>query len=212
MGETPDIAGGVSVLRNAVEGAEWTFVYAPGAGSNLRDPFGQRLAERLPEAGISLVRFQFPYQEAGSRRPDRPPTLLATWRAVLESARTDGTRTAIGGRSLGGRIASMLASEGASVDALSLFAYPVHPPGRPERLRTAHLPGIACPALFCSGTRDHYASPEELAAAAALVPDARVHLLDGADHGFATLKSSGRSREDVWAEAARVLVEWLGGL
>ena len=208
----PDSAGGVSVLRNAVEGAAWTFVYAPGAGSNLRDPFGQRLAERLPEAGISLVRFQFPYQEAGSRRPDSPARLLATWRAVLESSRSDGTRTAIGGRSLGGRMASMLASEGALADALGLFAYPLHPPGRPEQLRTAHLPGIACPALFCSGTRDAFASPDELTAAAALVPDARVHLLDGADHGFATLKSSGRSREDVWDEAAGVLVEWLGGL
>ena len=212
MAETLDHAGGVSVLRNAVEGAGWTFVYAPGAGSNLRDPFGQRLAERLPDAGISLARFQFPYQEAGSRRPDSPATLLATWRAVLESARQDGTRTAIGGRSLGGRIASVLASEDASVDALALFAYPAHPPGKPEQLRTAHLPGIACPALFCSGTRDTFATPDELAAVAALVPGARVHLLNGADHGFATLKSSGRSREDVWDEAAGVLMDWLGGL
>ena len=212
VAETLDSAGGVSVLRNAVDDAAWTFVYAPGAGSNLRDPFGQRLAERLPGAGIALVRFQFPYQEARSRRPDRPSTLLATWRAVLESARTDGTRTAIGGRSLGGRIASVLASEGALVDALALFAYPAHPPGKPEQLRTAHLPEIACPTLFCSGTRDSYASPDELTAAAALVPDAHVHLLDGADHGFATLKSSGRSREDVWAGAAGMLVEWLRGL
>ena len=212
MGETLDSAGGVSVLRNPVDAAEWTFVYAPGAGSNLRDPFGQRLAERLPEAGISLVRFQFPYQEAGLRRPDSPGTLLATWRAVLESSRADGARVAIGGRSLGGRIASVLASEGAAVDALALFAYPAHPPGKPEQLRTAHLPRIGCPALFCSGTRDPFASPEELAAAAALVPDVRVHLLDGADHGFAVLKSSGRSREDVWGEASGVLVEWIEGL
>lgn len=212
MAETLDSAGGVSVLRNTVDSAAWTFVYAPGAGSNLRDPFGQRLAARLPEAGVSLVRFQFPYQEAGVRRPDGPKTLLATWRAVLESSRSDGARIAIGGKSLGGRFASMLASEGAAVDALAAFAYPVHPPGKPERPRTAHLPGIGCPALFCSGTRDVYGTPDELAAAAALVPDARVHLLDGADHGFAMLKSSGRTREDVWAEAADVLVEWLGGL
>ena len=212
VGETLDSVGGVSVLRNAVDGAAWTFVYAPGAGSNLRDPLGQRLAERLPDAGISLARFQFPYQEAGSRRPDSPATLLATWRAVLESSRSDGARVAIGGRSLGGRIASVLASEGAAVDALALFAYPAHPPGRPEQPRTAHLPDIACPSLFCSGTRDTFASPDELAAAAALVPHARVHLLDSADHGFAVLKSSGRSREDVWAEAAGVLVGWLGGL
>ena len=157
------------------------------------------------------MRFQFPYQEAGLRRPDSPGTLLATWRAVLESSRADGARVAIGGRSLGGRIASVLASEGAGVDALALFAYPAHPPGKPEQLRTAHLPGIACPTLFCSGTRDPFASPDELTAVAALVPDARVHLLDGADHGFAVLKSSGRSREDVWVEAAGVLVEWIEG-
>lgn len=212
MGEILDRAGGVSVLRNTADGAAWTFIYAPGAGSNLRDPFGQRLAEHLPEAALSLVRFQFPYQEAGLRRPDSPKTLLATWRAVLESSGSDGARVAVGGRSLGGRIASMLVSEGAAVDALALFAYPLHPPGKPERMRSAHLEKITCPALFCSGTRDPFATPGELAAAAALAPDSRVHLLDGADHGFATLKSSGRSREDVWAEAAGVLVEWLGGL
>ena len=113
---------------------------------------------------------------------------------------------------MGGRVASVLASEGAGVDALALFAYPLRPPGKPEQSRAAHLPRIACPSLFCSGTRDVFATPDELAAAAALVPQSRVHLLDGADHGFATLKSSGRSREDVWAEAAGALVAWLGGL
>ena len=211
MAETTENVGGVSVLRNMATGASWTMIYAPGAGSNLRDGFGARLAEALPANGVSLVRFQFPYQEAGLRRPDSPQRLLSTWRNVLESSMESGVRVAIGGRSLGGRIASMLVSEDAAADALALFAYPLHPPKRPDKARTEHLPRIACPTLFCSGTRDLFATPDELAMAAALVPGSRVHMLDAADHGFSLLKSSGRSREHVWDEAAATLLDWLSG-
>ena len=105
MTETTESVGGVSVLRNMATGVSWTMIYAPGAGSNLRDGFGARLAEALPANGVSLVRFQFPYQEAGLRRPDSPQRLLSTWRNVLESSMESGVRVAIGGRSLGGRIA-----------------------------------------------------------------------------------------------------------
>ena len=212
MAETTESVGGVSVLRNMATGASWTMIYAPGAGSNLRDGFGARLAEALPANRVSLVRFQFPYQEAGLRRPDSPQRLLSTWRNVLESSMESGVRVAIGGRSLGGRIASMLASEDAAADALALFAYPLHPPKRPDKARTEHLPRIACPTLFCSGTRDLFATPDELATAAALVPGAHVHMLDAADHGFSPLKSSGRTREHVWDEAAATLLDWLSGL
>jgi len=114
----------------------------------------------------------------------------------------------IGGRSMGGRIASHVAAQGAAVDAVALFAYPLHPPGNPKA-RDSHLPQIASPALFCSGTRDTFATPEELAAAAATVPRATVHPLEGADHGFAVLKSSGRTKEDVWSEATAFLLSWL---
>ena len=86
MAEVTESVGGVSVLRNMATGASWTMIYAPGAGSNLRDGFGARLAEALPANGVSLVRFQFPYQEAGLRRPDSPQRLLSTWRNVLESS------------------------------------------------------------------------------------------------------------------------------
>ena len=110
---------------------------------------------------------------------------------------------------MGGRIASHVAAQGAAVDAVALFAYPLHPPGNPRKSRDSHLPQIASPALFCSGTRDTFASPEELAAAAATVPRATVHSLEGADHGFAVLKSSGRTKEDVWSEAAAFLLSWL---
>ena len=91
---------------------------------------------------------------------------------------------------MGGRIASRSSREGVKVDALALFAYPLHPPGKPEQLRTEHLPAIKVPALFCSGTNDAFGAPDELKAAAKLVRRSKVHLLDGADHGFAVRKSS----------------------
>jgi predicted alpha/beta-hydrolase family hydrolase len=110
---------------------------------------------------------------------------------------------------MGGRIGSHVVAQGTKAAALALFAYPLHPPGKPEQRRDAHLPDIAVPTLFCSGTRDAFASPEELREASTLVPNASVHALDGADHGFAVPKSSGRTLQDVWAEAVDALVAWL---
>jgi predicted alpha/beta-hydrolase family hydrolase len=201
---------GVTVIRAVPDEARaaWQFVYAPGAGSHVHDPFGTHAAELLAGRGVSTVRFQFPYQEAGSRRPDRPPVLEATWLAVLDACHIDGVRLIAGGRSMGGRIASVVASKGAPLDGLALFAYPLHPPKRPELARTAHLAAIPVPALFCSGTRDAFGTVEEIEAAAAMVPDARVHVLDGADHGFAVLKSTDRTRYDVWDDAAAALLAW----
>jgi predicted alpha/beta-hydrolase family hydrolase len=97
-------------------------------------------------------------------------------------------------------------------DALLIFAYPLHPPGRPGQTRDAHLPAITVPTLFCSGTNDAFASPEELRAAAAKVPNAAVHLMEAADHGFNAPKSSGRTRPDIWGEAANVAATWLAAL
>jgi predicted alpha/beta-hydrolase family hydrolase len=90
-----------------------------------------------------------------------------------------------------------------------LFAYPLHPPGRPDKPRLEHLPSIAVPTLFCSGTRDAFASPEELRAAANKVKRSTVHLLDGADHGYSVPKASGRTKDDVFAEATQALVDWI---
>jgi hypothetical protein len=199
----------VSAVRTVVRGAAWTFVYAPGAGSNIDDPFGAYAAAALARHGVSTLRFQFPYMEAGRRAPDRPPILESTWRAVLDAARDGKARLVAGGRSMGGRIASQVAAQGAAVDALALFAYPLHPPGKPEQLRDEHLPLLKMPVLFCSGTNDAFASPDELRAAAKTTRRAHVHLLDGADHGFAVRRSSGRTREDVWAEAVAAMTDWL---
>lgn len=185
------------------------FIYAPGAGSNINDLFGKYLSQRLADSGIGTVRFQFPYMEARKRRPDSPKLLEDSWRQVITSVRTNNNKLVIGGRSMGGRIASQVVAQGAVVDALALFAYPLRPPSNPSKLRAAHLPDISIPTLFCSGTKDSFGTPEELREAASVVPKATVHLLEGADHGFAVLKSSGRSREDVWREATDILLGWL---
>jgi predicted alpha/beta-hydrolase family hydrolase len=210
-------------------------VYAPGAGSNLNDPFGAYLVAFLESHGIECWRFQFPYSEAGRKAPDSPPLLEATWRAVIDavlqgpglnpgatddakprgSGRGEPTpmgsapRLVIGGRSMGGRIASIVAAKGAPVDALALFAYPLIPPGRTSSDRADHFGDIHAPTLFCSGTRDAFATPEQLRAVAERIPGATLHFLEGADHGFATLKSSGRTRQDVWQEACEALLAFL---
>ena len=186
----------------------WTFIYAPGAGSNIDDPFGVYAASRLAQRGISTARFQFPYMEQKRRVPDRTPILEATWRAAIETfSHTDG-RLVAGGRSMGGRIASMVAAQGAPLDALALFAYPLHTPGRDE-WRDKHFPAVSQPVLFCSGTCDAFAAPDELAEAVSKIKEARIHLLDGADHGFSVRKSSGRTRQDVWDEAIETFTDWL---
>lgn len=187
----------------------WTFVYAPGAGSSIHDPFGKYACRELAKQGIATVRFHFPYQEAGKHSPDPPQYLEATWRAVVELVRLRPGRVAVAGRSMGGRIGSMAVAAGLEADAVALFAYPLHPPGRPEKRRIEHLPDLTVPTLFCSGTNDAFASPDELRGAAALVPKSTVYLLEHADHGFNVRKSSGRTRDEVRAEATDAARDWL---
>ena len=210
--EIPD-RGTVTALRTPPAGASngWQFVYAPGAGSSIKDAFGQYAATQLSDRGLTVVQFVFPYMGAGKRRPDQNGVLEATWLAIIEELRADRTRMVVGGRSMGGRIASQVVAQGAEVDALALFAYPLRPPWNRAQERDLHFPNIACPTLFCSGTRDTFATPEELLAAASGVPQSEVRLLDGADHGFGTLKSSGRTRQDVWDETIEALLSWLPG-
>jgi predicted alpha/beta-hydrolase family hydrolase len=200
----------VSIIRHEPEGdAGWTFIYAPGAGANLQDPFGKFAGERLSSRGVACVRMQFPYQEVGKKSPDRNDILEDTWRAVIEALRPADGRLVVGGRSMGGRIASQVVAQGVAVDALALFAYPLHAPGKPDQVRDSHFTDIAMPVLFCSGSRDAFASPEELALASAKIPNSTVHIMEAADHGFNAPKSSGSSRADIWSEAVIALTHWL---
>ena len=165
-----DVAGQktVTAIQELPAGGDpdWLFIYAPGAASNINDPFGARLSRSLAPQGVATVRFQFPYMEERRRGPDRPQVLEATWRDVIDAVRGKGAKLVIGGRSMGGRIASQVAAQGTDVHALVLFAYPLRPSSNPSRVRDAHFPSIGAPTLFCSGTRDAFATPQELADAA----------------------------------------------
>ena len=185
------------------------FLYAPGAGSNIKDPFGQYLSDRLTAEGITTVRFQFPYMEANKRRPDPTRVLEETWREAIHPVRSSAIQLVIGGRSMGGRIASQVVAQGVQVDGLALFAYPLRAPTNPSKWRDGHLPQVRVPTLFCSGTRGSFGTPDELKTAASKVPKSVIHQLEGADHSLAGVKSSGRTRAEVWTEAADSLLSWL---
>jgi predicted alpha/beta-hydrolase family hydrolase len=147
------------------------------------------IEEALTPAGVRVERVDFPYRLAGKKAPDRPPVLLAT---VIEAADdlatelgVDGAMIAVGGRSMGGRMCSMAVADGMAAAALVLVSYPLHPPGKPDRLRTEHFPSITVPCLFVSGTRDSFATPAELEAATAAIPGPVTHVwLEGGDHGL----------------------------
>ena len=157
---------------------------------------------------VSVVRFDFPYRAKGSGRPDPMPVLKDCIATAAARARQDH-KLIIGGRSMGGRAASMLAAEGFACDALLLFAYPLHPAGQPEKLRDAHLARIDVPVLCFNGTRDALCTRELMERAVGALPHWQMHWLEGADHSFRVLKSSGKTEDDVYGEIARVTVPWL---
>lgn len=153
-------------------------------------PFMAGVAEGLAAGGLSVLRFNFPYMDAGRRVPDPPAVLLETWSAALAEAarRVAGLPLVAGGKSMGGRIASLLAAgqgEEFPASALVFFGYPLHPAGRPDRLRDAHLPRIRVPMLFIQGSRDALARLDLIEALAQrLGPLAHLRVVDGADHSF----------------------------
>jgi len=189
---------------------------AHGAGARRDHPSMLSLAASLSEHGFRSFLFNFPYTESGRRVPDRTPTLVQTWIDVLAWARRSpdaaGVPLLAGGRSMGGRMASMAAARHPGdfdPSGLVFFAYPLHPPGRTDRLRDAHLPEIRVPMLFLSGTRDTMAQVDLMdAVAGRLGRRSRLRWLEGADHGYHVLKRSGRSDEDVRQEAAGELRAW----
>ena len=172
---------------------ERVLILAHGAGAPMDSSFMDSLAVELDQQGIACVRFEFPYMEKrredGKKRlPDKQPVLLESFRAQLDAVRADvGPDCAliIGGKSMGGRMASILASEGApGVDGVVCFGYPFHPPGKPDRWRTSHLSTVTCPLLVVQGTRDPFGKPGELQVHGVIKGVTRIHWLDGGDHDF----------------------------
>ncbi len=174
-----------------------------------------RLAAALEPHGFEVVRFNFPYRDKGSRRIDPMPVLKASFvSAIQQSLGERKERTlVIGGRSMGGRVASMLAAEGFECDGLLLAAYPLHPAGQPEKLRDAHLASIRRPVLCFNGTRDPLCRRDLMEQAVQKVNAPwTMRWLEGADHSFRVLKSSGRTAAEIDAEVGEAAGRWLAAL
>ena len=187
------------------------FVCAHGAGGNMSDRGMLQTANALRSRGMGVVRFNFLYKEKGSGRPDPMPSLKNCVTAVVKRVRDElKPRTLlIGGRSMGGRAASMLAADGFDCDGLLLLAYPLHPAGLPDKLRDAHLPAIRVPVLCFSGTRDALCRRDLMQAVLKTVKTSWVmHWVEGADHSFHVLKSSGRTDGEVLIEIANAAEAW----
>lgn len=180
---------------------------AHGAGYDMESPFMSRLAAGLVELGYALLRFNYPYRERALREkkhmlpPDPRPVLEAAHACALQElvARSGDPRPMLSGKSLGARIATLLAAKDHPCRSLVLFGYPLHPPGRPAEERSEHFPAIAQPALFLQGTRDDLCDVDRLRAALQRFGGpVALELLATADHSFKTLKSAGMSEDDVF--------------
>jgi uncharacterized protein len=201
-----------AVLDRATGDASAVFVCAHGAGGSMSDRGMQQTAETMRSRGMDVVRFDFLYKEKRSGRPDPMPVLEKTVSAVVARVRDElgPRRLIIGGRSMGGRAASMLASRGFEADGLLLLAYPLHPAGKPDQLRDAHLPSIEMPTLCVNGTRDALCTRSLMERVLERVGENfLMHWVDGADHSFHVLKSSGRTDAQVMEEIGDVSERWL---
>ena len=162
----------------------------------------------LSAAGVTVARMDFAYRRAGRRAPDKQPVLVeavvAEAAALAESAGVAPAHIFLGGRSMGGRICSIAVAEGLPARGLVLISYPLHPPGRPDRLRTEHFPAIRVPCLFVSGTRDAFGSPEELEAETAAIPGpVTYHWIEGKDHGLRGVDAEVTATIKAWLSRRR---------
>jgi predicted alpha/beta-hydrolase family hydrolase len=188
-----------------------TLVVAHGAGAGMEHPFLRGFTAALNDDGVATLRFNFPYREAGRKFPDRPPAAIATWRAAMDAAaaRSKGEPLWAAGKSFGGRMASMAVAEGMAAAGLVYLGYPLHPPGKPEKLRDEHLYGLALPMLFLQGTRDTFATRGLLEAVVARMgPAATLHWHEGGNHSFAVAGRK-RSPEETGADLAAPVADYI---
>lgn len=207
-------AGSVSALLLQPKDARACYVFAHGAGAGMRHASMEAIAAGLAERSIATLRYQFPYMEKGSKRPDPPPIAQATVRAaVSEAAKAcPGLPLFAGGKSFGGRMTSQAQAKAPleGVQGLAFFGFPLHPAGKPSADRAKHLADVGIPMLFLQGTRDALAELSLLKPVIkGLGSRAGLHLAEGADHSFHVLKSSGRSDREVLAEILDAFVAWI---
>jgi predicted alpha/beta-hydrolase family hydrolase len=203
----------VSALLLRPAGARLLYVFGHGAGAGMAHRFMADASARLAAHGIASLRYQFPYMEAGSRRPDARSTLLATVRAAVATAAEAAPDLALlaGGKSMGGRMTSLAAAETPlpGVRGLVFFCFPLHPAGRPGTERAGHLGQVRLPMLFLQGDRDKLAELDLLRpVCTGLGERATLHVVASADHGFHVLKRSGRTDDEVVNELAATVATW----
>ncbi len=202
----------MQLLTNGPPGAKDVLVLAHGAGGAMDSPYMNRVAEGVAECGIRVVRFEFPYMAArrlsGKRgAPDREPVLLDSWRQVI-SELGGGPSVAIGGKSMGGRMASLIADE-IHVRALICLGYPFHPPGQPEKLRTKHLAGLQTPTLIIQGERDPFGTPADVSRYD-LSPSIRVEWIKDGNHSLKPRVSSGATEKGNLSRAIELICQFVG--
>ena len=205
--------GAVSGLLIAPKGAHAVYVLAHGAGAGMAHPFLASIATLLAERGIATLRYQFPYMEAGSRRPDSPKVAEATVRAAVVEAAKLAPRLPLfaGGKSFGGRMTSQAEAHGSTgAKGLAFLGFPLHPPGAPADIRGEHLTDVKVPMLFLQGTKDEFA---ELGLLKPLVKRlgkrATLRLIENANHSFHVPAKSGRKDAEVMVELADTLTGWI---
>lgn len=183
-------------------------ILAHGAGNDMHSPFIGAMHEHWSSAGVMAVKFNFPYKERGGRLPDRAEVLMNTWRAVRDAVAGDASlapgRQFHAGKSLGGRMASMLAAEEGGPAGLVFLGYPLHPAGKPDKLRVDHLPRVPCPMLFIQGTRDALCDLSILEQTLRTLdqPGNELYRVEGGDHSFKVPKKLGRDPDAVHREIA----------
>ncbi len=198
--------GSVTAIWHHPTRGQTYLVLGHGAGGNLYTPGLAQYAEALAARDVGTLRFNFPYAEAKRKAPDPQKTLETCYRAVAEQVAPRASRLLLGGRSMGGRIASHIVAGGFPAAGLVLLSYPLHPPGQPDRLRDKHLGMITAPMLFIQGSRDAFARPDLLQKTLQTLKTATLHVVEGADHG---LKVRGRTPEDITRELANTTLDWV---
>ena len=185
----------LELLTEGPSDSSFRFVFAHGAGSGMHAPFMDAVSSALGEQGIEVIRFEFPYMRSGRKAPDREPILTDSWRSIVGYL-GGGVGLVIGGKSMGGRIASMVADE-VGARGLICLGYPFHPPGQPEKLRTAHLEMIKTPTLIVQGTRDAFGSPLDVEGYR-LSSAIRIEWIENADHSLKPRsKKTGSEKENI---------------
>ena len=207
-------AGSVSALLIRPDPARACFVFAHGAGAGMTHSSMEAVAQGLAERGVASLRYQFPYMEKGSKRPDTPPIAHAAVRSAVAEAgrRCAGLRLIAGGKSFGGRMTSQAQAISPldGVDGLAFLGFPLHPAGKPSDDRAKHLSDIKIPMLFLQGTRDALAELRLLEPVVRrLGPKATLHRVEAADHSFHVLARSGRNDREVMDEILDAFAGWI---